>query len=93
MTTNEMIEKLRYKAENIKAHIEPEFFNDVADVLEKYEKYKLALYKVVKLNKVMPAGIKIGKTNEEINEMSKKTMEELLKQIDFEHTSKEYYGY
>lgn len=93
MTTNEMIEKLRYKANNIKAHIEPEFFNDVADVLEKYEKYKLALYKVVKLNKVMPVGIKIGKTNEEINEMSKKTMEELLKQIDFEHTSKEYYGY
>ena len=93
MTTNEMIEKLRYKANNIKAHIEPEFFNDVADVLEKYEKYKLALYKVVKLNKVMPVGIKIGKNNEEINEMSKKTMEELLKQIDFEHTSKEYYGY
>lgn len=26
---------LRYKAENIKAHIEPEFFNDVADELEK----------------------------------------------------------
>ena len=88
MTTNEMIEKLRYKANNIKAHIEPEFFNDVADMLEKYEKYKLALYKVVKRNKVMPAGIKIGKTNEEINEMSKKTMEELWKQIDFEHTSK-----
>lgn len=93
MTTKEMIETLRYKAKNIKAHIEPEFFNDVADELEKYEKYKLALYKVVKLNKVMPVGIKIGKTNEEINEMSKKTMEELLKQIDFEHTSKEYYGY
>ena len=93
MTTNKIIEKLRYKANNIKSHIEPDFFNDVADVLEKYEKYKLALYKVVKLNKVMPAGIKIGKTNEEINEMSKKTMEELLKQIDFEHTSKEYYGY
>ena len=88
MTTNEMIEKLRYKANNIKAHIEPEFFNDVADMLEKYEKYKLALYKVVKLNKVMPAVIKIVKTNEEINEMSKKTMEELWKQIDFEHTSK-----
>lgn len=35
MTTKEMIETLRYKAENIKAHIEPEFFNDVADELEK----------------------------------------------------------
>ena len=93
METKEMIEKLRFKAENIKAHIEPEFFNDVADRLEKYERYKLALYKVVKLNKVMPAGIVIGKTNEEIIDMSKKTMEELLKQIDFEHTSNEYYGY
>lgn len=35
MTTKEMIETLRYKAKNIKAHIEPEFFNDVADELEK----------------------------------------------------------
>lgn len=35
MTIEEMIEKLRYKANNIKAHIEPEFFNDVADRLEK----------------------------------------------------------
>ena len=93
MTTKEMIETLRYKANNIKAKIEPEFFNDVADRLEKYEKYKLALYKVVKLNKVMPVGLTIGKTNEEIIDMSKKTMEELLKQIDFEYTSKDYYGY
>lgn len=30
-----MIETLRYKAENIKAKIEPEFFNEVADKLEK----------------------------------------------------------
>lgn len=93
VSTQTLIDMLRFKANNIKAHIEPEFFNDVADRLEKYEKYKLALYKVVKLNKVMPAGIEIGKTNEEIIDMSKKTMEELLKQIDFEHTSKEYYGY
>lgn len=37
MTTKEMIETLRYKAENIKAHIESEFFNEVADRLEKYQ--------------------------------------------------------
>ena len=37
MKIKEMIEKLRFKAENIKAHIEPEFFNEVADVLEKYQ--------------------------------------------------------
>lgn len=29
-----MIETLRYKANNIKAKIEPKFFNEVADVLE-----------------------------------------------------------
>ena len=34
MTTKEMIEILRYKANNIKAKIEPKFFNEVADVLE-----------------------------------------------------------
>ena len=37
MTTKEMIETLRYKANNIKAKIEPEFFNDVADSLEEYK--------------------------------------------------------
>ena len=35
MKIEEMIEKLRYKANNIKAKIEPEFFNEVADALEK----------------------------------------------------------
>ena len=35
MTTKEMIEVLRYKANNIKAKIEPEFFNEVAERLEK----------------------------------------------------------
>ena len=35
MKIEEMIEKLRYKANNIKAKIEPEFFNEVADRLEK----------------------------------------------------------
>lgn len=35
MKTKEMIETLRYKANNIKAKIEPEFFNEVADKLEK----------------------------------------------------------
>lgn len=37
MKTEEMIETLRYKAGNIKAKIESEFFNDVADRLEKYK--------------------------------------------------------
>lgn len=46
METKEMIEILRYKANNIKAKIEPEFFNEVADRLEEYntdERIKKAL--------------------------------------------------
>lgn len=35
LTTKEMIKTLRYKANNIKAHIEPEFFFEVANRLEK----------------------------------------------------------
>jgi hypothetical protein len=34
MTGDEMIKGLRYKAANIKAHMEPEFFAEVADYLE-----------------------------------------------------------
>ena len=37
MGIEEMIEKLRFKANNIKAKIEPEFFNEVADEFERYE--------------------------------------------------------
>lgn len=34
VSTQTLIDILRFKANNIKAHIEPEFFNDVADRLE-----------------------------------------------------------
>jgi hypothetical protein len=34
MTKDEMIKGLRYKAENIKAHMDPEFFAEVADYLD-----------------------------------------------------------
>ena len=37
MEVKEMVEKLRYKTNNIKAKIEPEFFNECANVLEKCE--------------------------------------------------------
>lgn len=92
MTSEEMIEKLRYKANNIKAHIEPEFFNEVADRLEEYEKYKIALYIIIKHNQVMPVGIKLGKSHKEIIEMSKETMEKVLSMLNFEKIGEEFYG-
>lgn len=93
MEIKEMIEKLRYKANNIKAKIEPEFFNEVADMLEKYEQYKLALYAVVRNNTVMPKGLMLGKSREEISAMTKDVMEELINNaFDLEALSKEYYN-
>lgn len=40
MKTKEMIETLRYKANNIKAKIEPKFFNDCANALEELKEYE-----------------------------------------------------
>lgn len=40
VSTETLIDILRFKANNIKTHIEPEFFNDVADRLEELEEYK-----------------------------------------------------
>ena len=40
MKTKEMIEILRYKADNIRTKIEPEFFREVAKRLRALEEYK-----------------------------------------------------
>ena len=37
MNKESMIKVLRYKAEHIKTKIKPEFFNEVADVLERLQ--------------------------------------------------------
>lgn len=41
MTIEEIIKRLRYKAENIKAHLEPEYFSECADYLEQYRWHDL----------------------------------------------------
>lgn len=53
-TMDEIINTLRYKAENIKAHIEPEFFNMVAACMEEFKellekKQQLTVYNVDKV--------------------------------------------
>ena len=40
MNKESMVKVLRYKAEHIKTKIKPEFFNEVADVLESIERGK-----------------------------------------------------
>ena len=55
------------------------------------DKYKIALFMIIRNSKVMPAGMKLGKTEEEINAMSYETMQVILNStIDFEKAKKIY---
>ena len=54
------------------------------------EKYKIALFMVIRNSKVLPAGQILNKTEYEINKMSYETMQELLKIIDFKRAKEKY---
>lgn len=47
------------------------------------EKLKLMLFMVVRNSKVLPIGMKLNKTEKEITDMTKETIKELEKMIDF----------
>lgn len=53
-------------------------------------KYKIALFMVIRNSKVMPTGLKLGKSEEEINKMSYETMCELLMMIDYDKAREKY---
>ena len=54
------------------------------------ERYKLALFGVIRNSKVMPVGLTQGRSMEEINAMSLKTMEEVLKMVDCDAMGRHY---
>ena len=54
------------------------------------EKLKLMLFMVVRNSKVLPIGMKLNKTEKEITDMTKETIKELEKMIDFKR-GKELY--
>ena len=61
------------------------------EILNKMKnKYKLALFMVIRNSMVMPQGIKLGKTYKEINEMSYETMCSVLTMIDYDRAEKFY---
>jgi len=61
------------------------------DILnEMKDKYKLALFMVIRNFKVLPKGIELGKSQKEINKMSYETMCEVLMMMDF-NKAKEMY--
>ena len=55
-----------------------------------FERYKLTLFGIIRNSKVMPAGLAQGRTMKEINVMSLKTMEEVLKMVDCNSMGKHY---
>lgn len=64
---------------------------ETEEILNKMKnRYKIALFMVIRNSTVMPNGIKLGKTEKEINEMSYKTMCEVLTMIDFNKAEKMY---
>lgn len=54
------------------------------------EKYKLALFIVVRNSKVMPTGLSLGKSMLDINKVSIKTCEKIINSIDYEAARKDY---
>lgn len=55
-----------------------QYYKDLA------EKYKLALFAIVRNSKVCPKGIELGKSMDEINVMSIEVVREILEMCDFE---------
>lgn len=54
------------------------------------EKYKLALFAVIRNSTVMPQGVKLGKTMHEINTMAIAVMANIMESCDFENLKAAY---
>lgn len=54
------------------------------------EKTKLTLFMVVRNSQVLPTGMRLGKSEKEITDMTKKTIKELEKMIDYEKAKEIY---
>ncbi len=54
------------------------------------EKYKIALFMVIRNSQVMPVGMKLGKSKKEINKKAYETMCEVISMIDYDNARKEY---
>jgi hypothetical protein len=61
-------------------------------IMTEAEKYKLALFAVIRNSKVMPVGLEQGRSMNEINDMSKNTMGQIMDMCDFDALSKLFYG-
>lgn len=58
--------------------------------MSKEDKYKIALFLIIRNSKVLSTGKRLGKTDKEINKMAYATMQEVLKMINYEEAEKMY---
>ena len=54
------------------------------------QRYKVALFMIIRNSQVMPKGIELGKSDKEINKMAYETMCEVLTMIDFKRAKEIY---
>ena len=54
------------------------------------EKYKLALFAVIRNSTVMPQGVKLGKTMHEINTMAVAVMANIMESCEYEKLKESY---
>ena len=58
--------------------------------MSKEKRLELMLFMVVRNTVVLPKGIELGKSLKEISDMTKETIREIERQIDFEVAEKQY---
>ena len=59
-------------------------------MMSRYEKFKLALFMVIRNSKVLPKGLELGKSEKEINKMTIDTMGAVMNMIDYDLAEKMY---
>ena len=59
-------------------------------MMSRYEKFKLALFMVIRNSKVLPKGLELGKSEKEINKMTIDTMGAVMDMIDYDLAEKMY---
>lgn len=58
--------------------------------MKELEKYKVALFMVVRNSSIMEKGITLGKSMKEINKMAHSAVEEIMRTIDFDNAKETY---
>lgn len=58
--------------------------------MDELTKQKLALFMIVRNTMIMGKGLALGKSMDEINKMTLKTIDEIMKMIDFKEVEQEY---